>query len=229
MESLERTRFDPARSGSQSATDPAHDLRRLGEFRILRRLGEGGMGAVYLAYHEANDRQVALKVLADGLASNQTYVDRFYREAKSGALLNHPNIVRTLGAGQDRVTGKHYLVMEFVDGPSAHALLDRFGRLPVADAVHVVLDVARALEHAQSRNIVHRDIKPDNILITRTGVAKLADLGLAKRTDESSNLTLARQGFGTPYYMPYEQAMNARTADGRSDIYALGATLYHLL
>src|SRR5262249_20942610 len=92
-----------------------------------------------------------------------------------------------------------------------------------------VLDIARALEHAHSRNVVHRDIKPDNILITTTGVAKLADLGLAKRTDEASHLTAARQGFGTTYYMPYEQAMNAKAVDGRSDIYALGATFYHLL
>src|SRR5205085_3416730 len=120
-------------------------------------------------------------------------------------------------------------VLEYVDGPSAHSLLERFGRLAVPDAVHIILDIARALEHAHSRNIVHRDIKPDNILLTQSGVAKLADLGLAKRTDEASHLTAARQGFGTPYYMPYEQAMNAKYADGRSDIYALGATLYHLV
>src|SRR5262249_30066367 len=130
---------------------------------------------------------------------------------------------------QDRATGKHYLVLEYVDGPSAHALLNQFGRLSVGDAIHIVLDIARALEHAHSRNIVHRDIKPDNILITQSGVAKLADLGLAKRIDEASHLTAARQGFGTPYYMPYEQAMNAKSVDGRSDIYALGATLYHLV
>src|SRR5438034_3596044 len=160
---------------------------------------------------------------------NQTLVDRFYREAKSGAILNHPNIVRNVTVGQDRATGKHYLVLEYVDGPSAQALLDRMGHLTVGDAVHIVLDIARALEHAHSRNIVHRDIKPANILMTQSGVAKLADLGLAKRTDEASHLTHARQGFGTPYYMPYEQAMNARYADARSDIYALGATLYHLL
>src|SRR5262249_22290853 len=161
------------------------------------------------------------------LAASQASVDRFYREAKSGALLNHPNVVRNLAVGQDRATGKHYLVLEFVDGASAHALLQRYGRLSVGDAVHIALDTARALEHAHSRSIVHRDIKPDNILITRSGLAKLADLGLAKRTDEASHLTAARQGFGTPYYMPYEQAMNAKYADGRSDIYALGATLYH--
>src|SRR6266542_3518113 len=187
------------------------------------------MSAVYLAYHEELGKQVALKVLADSLASNQRYVDRFYREDKSGQLLNHPNVVRSFGAGQDPATNKHYLVLEFIDGTTAHALLDRYGRLSVGDAVHIALDVARALEHAHSRNVIHRDIKPDNILITRSGVSKLADLGLAKRTDEASHLTATRQGFGTSYYMPYEQAVNAKHADGRSDIYALGATLYHLV
>src|SRR5262245_7155255 len=229
MESLERTRFDSAHAGPGSTPDAAHELRRLGEFRILRRLGEGGMGAVYLAYHEELGKQFALKVLADSLASNQRYVDRFYREDESGRLLNHPNIVRSFGAGQDAATNKHYLVLEFVDGTTAHALLDRYGRLSVGDAVHIALDVARALEHAHSRNVIHRDIKPDNILITRSGVSKLADLGLAKRMDEASHLTATRQGFGTSYYMPYEQAVNAKHADGRSDLYALGATLYHLV
>ena len=119
--------------------------------------------------------------------------------------------------------------MLFRSGPSALELLNKYGRLSVGDAVHIILDIARGLEHAHSRNIVHRDIKPDNILITTSGVAKLSDLGLAKRTDEASHLTAARQGFGTPYYMPFEQAMNAKYADGRSDIYALGATLYHLV
>ena len=99
----------------------------------------------------------------------------------------------------------------------------------MADAVYIILDIARGLEHVHSRNIVHRDIKPGNILIAQSGLAKLSDLGLAKRTDEASHLTAARQGFGTPYYMPYEQAINAKAADARSDIYALGATLYHLV
>ena len=134
-----------------------------------------------------------------------------------------------MGGGQDQATGKHYLVLEFVDGPSARELLEVRGAMAVGDAVHLTLDVARGLEHAHSRNVVHRDIKPDNILLARTGVAKLSDLGLAKRVDESSHLTATRQGFGTTAYMPYEQAVNARKADGRSDIYALGATLYHLV
>jgi serine/threonine protein kinase len=216
-------------TGSPHAPDAASDLRSLGEYRVLRKLGAGGFGAVYLGYDGKHDRQVALKVLNDDLAGDQRYVDRFYREARSGAQLNHPNIVRTLNVGLDRPTRKYYLVLEYVDGPSAQDLLAHSGQLPVGDAIHIALDVARALEHAHSRNIIHRDIKPDNILITRAGVAKLGDLGLAKRTDEASHLTQARQGFGTTAYMPYEQAMSAKHADGRSDIYALGATLYHLL
>src|SRR5262245_43047923 len=242
---MERTQLDPARADTRppdgpprSATSPSPgspapaaplDLRTLGDFRILRRLGEGGMGAVYLGYDGKHDRQVALKILNDSLASNQSYLDRFHREARSGVLLNHPNVVRTFAAGQDRATGKHYLVLEYVDGPSAEALLQTRGNLPVGDAVHLALDVARALEHAHSKGIVHRDVKPDNILITRSGVAKLGDLGLAKRADEPSHLTQNRQGFGTTAYMPYEQAISAKRADGRSDLYALGATLYHLI
>jgi serine/threonine-protein kinase len=225
---MDKTHLDPAQRPADMAGS-AKELRGLGEYRILRRLGEGGMGAVYLAYHEKTDQRVAIKVLNDQLASTQGYIDRFYREARSGLLLNHPNIVRTLQYGEDRATGKYYLVMELVDGPSAQALLDRHGQFCVADAVLLTLGIARGLEYAHSRNIVHRDIKPDNILVTPSGIPKLADLGLARRTDEASHLTAARQGFGTTHYMPYEQAINARYADGRSDLYALGATLYHLL
>jgi serine/threonine-protein kinase len=226
---MDTTHIDPASGAPKAPADPLHEPRSLGGYRVLRRLGGGGMGAVYLCYHERQGQQVAIKVLPDALASNPGFVARFYREARSGAMLNHPNIVRGIGVDQDPTTRKHYLVLEFVDGASAHVLLDRFGKLSVGDAVHIALDVARALEHAHSRNIIHRDIKPDNILVSKAGVAKLADFGLAKRTDEASHLTAARQGFGTSYYMPYEQALNAKQADGRSDIYALGATLYHLL
>jgi|GEM_PF-918744 len=240
---LGRTQVDPDRPlpapRTAAVTKPAKtngtaeaavpELRRLGKYQILRRLGEGGMGAVYLGYEEAPGRQVAIKLLSDQLAGNQAYVDRFQREARSVLHLEHANIVRGIEVGEDQASGAHFLVLEFVDGPSAHALLDRFGRLPVGDAVHITLDIAHALEHAHSRNVIHRDIKPDNILLSQSGVAKLSDLGLARRIDEDSHLTGARQGFGTPYYMPYEQSINARRADARSDIYALGATLYHLL
>jgi len=225
---MEHTHLDNALPDSGPPAAPG-DLRSLGGFRVLRLVGEGGMGAVYLGYHEERKLQVAIKVLGDHLAQKQAFVDRFYREGKTGALLHHPNIVKSLCVGQDQASGKHYLVMEYVDGPSVASLLERLGRLAVGDAVHIALGIARALEHAHARCIVHRDIKPDNILLTRSGVAKLTDLGLAKRLDEASHLTATRQGFGTTPYMPYEQAINAKFADGRSDIYALGATLYHLL
>jgi len=187
------------------------------------------MGAVYLAYDEKSDREVAIKVLSPQLASKPDLVERFRREAQHAIKLDHSHIVRGYEVGQEPESQKQYLVMEYVDGPSAQGLLDEFGRLSVADAVHLALDVARALEYAQSHDVVHRDIKPENILCTRTGVVKLADLGLAKQLGQASNLTATRQGFGTPYYMPPEQALSAKAADGRSDIYALGATLYHLV
>jgi serine/threonine-protein kinase len=234
-QALDKTSIDTnAASNNTKASasgngDSGPELRSLGKYRLLRRLGEGGMGSVYLSYHEGLGKQVAIKVLPDQLAGTQSHVDRFYREGRSAVLLDHPNIVQGVDVGQDPATGKHYLVMEFVDGPSAHGLLNEYGRLSVGDAVHIILDIARALEHAHSRNIIHRDIKPDNILLTQSGMAKLSDLGLAKRTDDASHLTGARQGFGTPYYMPYEQALSAKQADHRSDIFALGATLYHLV
>lgn len=205
------------------------DPHQVGPFRVLRRLGEGGMGAVYLAFDTKENRQVAVKVLAAENAPRSNVLQRFYQEGRHGAMLAHPNIVRCFGTGQDAATGLHFIVLEYVDGPSAHELLDRSGPLKVGDAVHIILDIARALEYTHGSRIIHRDIKPSNILLTSTGVAKLSDMGLAKRSDEASNLTNTSQGIGTPYYMPYEQAMNAKKADERCDIYALGATLYHLI
>lgn len=224
-----QTPVPPALLDNRLVLGLSRPLRRLGEFTILRRLGEGGMGAVYLGYHAGQQCQVAIKVLTEELAANRASVDRFYREARTGALLRHPAIVRTITADQDVETGKHYLVQEYVDGISSHALLEKIGRLPVGDVVRIGLDVAGALVYLHGRNFVHRDIKPDNILLTRTGQAKLADLGLAKRLGEIQPLTALHEGFGTPYYMPHEQALNARRVDGRSDIFALGATLYHLV
>jgi len=232
---LQRTQMDgraehrlPSEETVAELSIPLSQLKKLGVFRILRLLGEGGMGAVFLAYDEREKKQFALKVLSPEMAKNQNYLDRFYREARSGAILEHPNIVRIDDIGRDRPTGLYYLIMEFVDGLSAQDLLDAYGRMPIGDAVRIALDVAHALQYAHARQIIHRDIKPGNILIAKDGSAKLTDLGLAKRMDDQTRLTLAKQGFGTPQYMPYEQAMNAKYADQRSDIFALGATLYHL-
>lgn len=202
---------------------------RIGRYRILRLLGQGGMGAVYLGFDGKENRQVAIKVLAKEQAPNQNSLRRFHLEGQHGAMLIHPNIVRSLDAGRDADTDLHYIVLEYVDGPTAHELLDRAGKLPVGDAVHIILDIARAVEHAHKNRIIHRDIKPGNILVASSGLAKLTDMGLAKRQGDSANLTHVSQGIGTPYYMPYEQAINAKNADERSDIYALGATLFHLV
>lgn len=201
----------------------------LEDFHILRSLGEGGMGTVYLAFEPAERRQVALKLLADRLAKDRIHVDRFYREARIGAAINHPNIVRTLLFGRDKPSGRHGMVLEYVDGPSCQYLLDRDKRLNVDDAVLVVYQVAKALEELNSRNIVHRDVKPDNILLSSDGIAKLADFGLAKQLGGPDDLTADQAGFGSSWYMPFEQAKNASFVDGRSDIFSLGATFYHLL
>ena len=200
---------------------------QLGDFRLLKKLGEGGMGTVYKARQVSMDRDVALKVLPKNLAKDKDFVERFYREARSSAKLDHPNIVRGIAVGEEK--GFHYFAMEFVDGDTCEKLLAEQGKLKVGDAVKIAIDIAQALDHAHTKGMVHRDIKPDNILITRDGTVKLADLGLAKETDENSSLTQTGSGFGTPYYMPPEQARNAKYVDNRSDIYALGATLYHLL
>jgi len=168
-------------------------------------------------------------LLADHLSGDRGSVERFRREARLGQDLQFRHLCRTLGCERDAATGRPFLILEYVDGPSSQFLLDRTGPLAVRDAVRVVLDVAMALEFLHARRLVHRDIKPGNILLTTSGVAKLGDLGLAKPMDEESELTGLHQGFGTSWYMPYEQVLNARFVDGRSDIFALGATLYHLL
>jgi serine/threonine-protein kinase len=214
---------------ANNGTAVADEPKQLGPYRILRRLGQGGMGAVYLAFDPKENRQVAVKTLSMEHAPKANLLLRFQQEGRNGASLAHANIVRSFAIGHDAATGLHYIVLEYVDGPSAHDLLDRFGPMRAGDAIHIILDIARALEYAHGQRVIHRDVKPSNILLTRTGVAKLSDLGLAKRRDDNNNLTNTSQSIGTPYYMPYEQALNARFADERSDIYALGATLYHLL
>jgi len=200
----------------------------LGDLQIVKKLGAGGMGAVYLAHQRSQDRPVALKVLARRWAARPAYLKRFYREASVLAGLEHPNIVGFYGAGAEAEF--HYLAMEFVDGYSVAALLERRGgSLPVGDALHIVLACAGALGYAHDRQIVHRDVKPQNILITQRGHIKISDLGLAKPLDEDVSLTRTGTGLGTPQFVAPEQARNAKYADQRCDIYALGGVLYACL
>lgn len=202
-------------------------ISKIGNYEILSKLGQGGMGAVFKAKHASTGKIVALKVLPPRLAKDPAFVVRFQREAEAAGKLHHPNIVQGIEVGQSP-EGYHYLVMEFVDGRSVQKILREKGFLPEAEALNLALQVAKALDHAAQSRIVHRDIKPDNILVTADGVAKLSDLGLAKDVVDTS-LTVTGAALGTPLYMSPEQARGERTVDTRSDIYSLGATLYHMV
>jgi eukaryotic-like serine/threonine-protein kinase len=204
-------------------------LESIADFRILTRLGAGGMSEVYLGYSAARHLHAAIKVLPNELAKNDTLVHRFSREAEVGQKLNHRNVVRCLEAGEDPLSGRRYLVMEFVKGQSAQSVLDREGAIPLAEAARIVVDIAHGLEALHDHGYVHRDVKPGNILLGDDGRAKLADLGVAKPLADTSALTSFDQGVGTPYYMPWEQTLNASLVDPRSDLFALGATFYHLI
>jgi serine/threonine-protein kinase len=205
------------------------NVLHLDRFHILRSIGEGGMGAVFLAYDALEQRRVAIKFLADDLAKEKLNVDRFNREARVGASLDHPHIVRTLLYGRDRESGRHAMVLEYVDGPSCQYLLDRDGKLSVDDSVLIVYHIAQALAYMHENRVIHRDVKPDNILLSADGLAKLSDFGLAKRRGGPDDLTANTGGLGTSWYMPFEQAKSAEFADERSDIFSLGATFYHML
>jgi uncharacterized protein YbaR (Trm112 family) len=212
----------------ETARRQSSTVSTLDDFEILRKLGAGGMGVVYLARQRSNDRQIALKVLSRALASQTDYVKRFYREAAVLSRLHHPNIVEFAGVGEDK--GLHYFAMEFIDGFSLAALLERRGgRLAVCDALYIALAAARALAYAHERNVIHRDVKPANIMVSRLGHIKLTDLGLARPLDEDLALTNNGASIGTPHYMAPEQAHNAELADARSDVYGLGGVLYHML
>lgn len=199
----------------------------LGDFELLEKLGEGAMGAVYRARQISFDRVVALKILFSHIGSQPRLVERLYREGRALAQLDHDNIVQAYGIGEE--SGHHYVAMEFVDGKDLQAWLKHLRRFSVADALMITLAVARGLEHAHARGIVHRDVKPENILISTAGEIKLADLGMVKTADEDLTLTQTGHAIGTPWYMPLEQAKDAKSIDARSDIYALGCQLYCLL
>jgi len=202
-------------------------ITQLGDFKLVRKLGQGGMGTVYLARQLSLDRDVALKTLTKELSKSASSVQRFLREARSMAKLKHPNIVQVYAA--DSQSGFNYAALEFIDGRSMQDWMDKLRKLTVGDALHVALICADALKHAHDQGMVHRDVKPDNILVTRTGTVKVSDFGLAKAIDEDVAITQSGTGLGTPLYMSPEQARNAKYVDLRSDVYALGCTLYYFL
>lgn len=205
--------------------------QEIGRCRIERELGRGGMGAVYLATHVALDIPVAIKILLPMQGPQWDLIlQRFLREARLAARIRHPNVVGVMDVGEDPVHKLHYIVMEYVDGESLSETLKR-GPLPIEKALSVVSDVTEVLVEAAKHNIVHRDIKPDNIMFTKDGRTKLADLGIAKHVDVDRETMLTSEGslVGTPAFMSPEQARNARDVDARADIYSLGATFYCML
>lgn len=199
----------------------------IGDYKLLKKLGQGGMGAVYKAQNVTTKQIVALKVLSKDLVKKGDFVQRFEREARVMSKLDHPHVLRCFDVGKHK--DYHFLTMEYVDGGSVDALLKKFGRFEIGDAMHIILKIARGLEHAHEKNLIHRDIKPENILLTKEGVVKIADLGLAKDTEEDISLTKTGAGAGTPIYMAPEQARDVKHVDGRVDIYAMGVMLYVFL
>lgn len=211
----------------QNQKSAGNRVQQIGDFELRKKLGKGGMGEVFLARQISLDRMVALKTLSKELARKPDFVARFEREAKAMAKVDHPNVVKIYAV--DSYKGIHFAAIEYIDGQSIQKWLDQLGKFSVADSVFVAIVCAEALKHAHSENMVHRDIKPDNILVTKKGVIKVADFGLAKAMDEDVSMTQSGTGLGTPLYMAPEQARNAKHVDHRVDIYALGAMLYHLL
>jgi tRNA A-37 threonylcarbamoyl transferase component Bud32 len=203
---------------------------QLGQYQLLETLGQGGMGTVYKAFHPKLKRTVALKVLAANRVNDPTAIARFQREMEAVGGLDHPNIVRAHDAGE--ADGQHFLVMEFVEGVNLSRLVRCAGPLSVPDACEIIRQAAIGLHYAHQHGLVHRDVKPSNLMLTSQGTVKVLDLGLARLRSEStddSEFTSAGQIMGSPDFMAPEQGLDSRDADARTDVYSLGCTLYFLL
>ena len=197
-------------------------------YKILGRLGAGAMAVVYKARQLSLNRMVAIKVLPKRFTENPEYVERFYKEGQAAGKLNHPNIVQAIDVGE--AGGYHYFVMEYVEGKTIADDLSAGKVFDEHEALEIIIQVARALAHAHARGLIHRDVKPKNIMISKDGAVKLADLGLARETaDIEAAQTEAGKAYGTPYYISPEQIRGRVDIDGRADIYGLGATFYHMV
>lgn len=218
-------------SGNQQKELIPGDLVNHPRYEILQLLGRGGMGSVYKARHKKMNRVVALKIINAQLLGNAKAVERFHREVEAAAQLHHANIVTAFDA--DQAGGTHFLVMEFVEGIDLAKYAEKKGPLPAAHACHFIRQAALGLQHAHEKNLVHRDIKPHNLMLTAGGVVKVMDFGLARLgragASEATGLTGSNVLMGTPDYIAPEQAEDAHTADIRTDIYSLGCSLFHLL
>ncbi|MCZ7645433.1 MAG: protein kinase [Planctomycetota bacterium] len=224
---LEQTRKRKAGGGASGSRQTLMARRRVGHYELLQKLGEGGMGAVYKARDTQMDRVVALKVIKPEFGGNATFVERFKREVRATGQFNHPNIVAAYSAGV--LDDVFHLAMEYVEGQSLVQAIQALGRLPEKNALKIARDAAAGLGHAHQQGFVHRDVKPDNVLLGNGGEVKVTDLGLAKSIEDDQRLTKTGVALGTPNYISPEQARGDKNVDRRSDIYSLGATLYVML
>lgn len=208
--------------------EASRDLREVGNYDLILKIAEGGMGAVYKGRERTTGAIVAIKIIPAETARNPLLIKRFEQEFRAASLIDHPNVVKALdycGTGSTP-----YLVMEFVEGESLGQRIERDGTIGESDAVRIISQVCEGLHRAHKQGLIHRDVKPDNILVTHAdGTAKLTDLGLVKEVEGELNLTRTGRGLGTPHFMAPEQFRNAKNADVRCDVYSLGATLYCLV
>ena len=212
----------------RSEIESERSSQRIPGYRIIRKLGAGAMATVYLASQLSLDRMVAIKVLPRKYSDNADFIARFQKEGRAAAKLNDPNIVAAYDVGN---SGEHhYFVMEYVDGETVYDRIAANKRFDEREAISVARQVASALRHAHERGFIHRDIKPKNLMMTRDGVVKLADLGLARAlSDKEAAEAEAGRAFGTPFYISPEQIRGKVDIGPQADIYGLGATLYHMI
>jgi serine/threonine protein kinase len=201
---------------------------KISGYKILGKLGAGAMATVYKAKQVSLDRLVALKKLPEKFSQNPQFIERFFAEGRAAAQLNHPNIVQAFDVGNEG--DLYYFVMEYVEGRTVHEDIVEHKRFDEKLAVEIIIQVAEALEHAHLRGLIHRDVKPKNIMITKEGVVKLADMGLARGiSDVEAAEAEAGRAFGTPYYISPEQIRGEKEIGPPADIYSLGTTLYHMV
>lgn len=216
---LERVRLQVDAEGSG---------QRIPGYVVLGKLGAGAMATVFKARQVSLDRLVAIKILPRKFSSDPQFIERFNAEGRSAAQMNHPNIVQAFDVG--KAGEYHYFVMEYVEGSTVYDQIVRQKRYSEKEAIEIIIQVAQALEHAHQRGLIHRDVKPKNVMINSTGVVKLADMGLARAiSDREAAEQEAGKAFGTPYYISPEQIRGELDVGPPADIYSLGATMYHMV
>lgn len=222
------TKSQIKRLPNQADDSMAQSLQHVPGFLLMRKIGAGAMASVYKAKQLSLDRIVAIKILPKRLSEDPSFVQRFHKEGRAAAKLSHNNIVQAIDVGEH--LGYHYFVMEFVDGKTVYDELAEKGKYKEAEALDIIIQIARALDHAHARGFIHRDVKPKNIMITKEGVAKLADMGLAREASDIAAAAAEKgRAYGTPYYISPEQIRGVSDVDFRADIYSLGATFYHMV